>query len=634
MSYTVLARKYRPQSFEELVGQGHVAQTIGNAIAQGRVAHAFLFTGVRGVGKTTTARLLAKSLNCESGPTATPCNTCGPCMDITVGRDVDVQEIDGASNNSVDDVRRLQESIPFRPARDRFKIFIVDEVHMLSTGAFNAFLKTLEEPPPHVKFIFATTESHKVPITIRSRCQRYDFRLIAQGEVATRVREILGHEKITADDATVAIVAREAAGSMRDALTLLDQIVAFGGDTLVGTEVARVLGIAAHDHVRGLADALVLGDAKRALATIRDAEANGADALHFGKQVLETLRDLVVLRTTGNEADLAHWVAEERDAALALTRDIQPAELARLFSMTMRVIDDVSRSATPGMALEMGCLRVATRPQLGALEDLIAKIEMLEARLARGGGGGGSSGGASSGGGRGGYSGQAAGGRRASAADDVAERPRTHTADEHNEPSSLVDASAHAASIMQALSPRRAVPDDQPVVRPAATPERASNPEPSPEPVELAPARPSTPPPLRRAAILEWEPIVARLRETQPALAAIVEQGEARSVSAEKIVLVFQEGSFFGRQASQPQSIEAVAAAAVEFLGARPTVEVRLDAPTGSKTRTLADVERERRQADDESRRREALGHPAVLDALDVFPDARTKLDVRFDVES
>ncbi len=176
MAYTVLARKYRPQSFDDLVGQEHVARTLGNAIESDRVAHAFLFTGVRGVGKTSTARLLAKALNCETGPTPSPCNECGPCVDITAGIDVDVQEIDGASNNSVEDVRRLQESLPYRPQRDRYKIVIVDEVHMLSAGAFNAFLKTLEEPPDHVKFIFATTESHKVPVTISSRCQQDEFR--------------------------------------------------------------------------------------------------------------------------------------------------------------------------------------------------------------------------------------------------------------------------------------------------------------------------------------------------------------------------------------------------------------------------------------------------------------------------
>jgi DNA polymerase-3 subunit gamma/tau len=194
MSYLVLARKWRPQTFDDLVGQEHVSRTLGNAIAQGRVAHAFLFTGVRGVGKTTSARILAKALNCVNGPTATPCLQCSPCKEIAAGVDVDVQEIDGASHTGVDDVRRIQESLPYRPARDRFKILIVDEVHMLSGNAWNAFLKTLEEPPPHVKFIFATTEVHKVPITILSRCQRFDFKMISAARIAERVRFILGEE--------------------------------------------------------------------------------------------------------------------------------------------------------------------------------------------------------------------------------------------------------------------------------------------------------------------------------------------------------------------------------------------------------------------------------------------------------
>src|SRR5262245_39909197 len=201
MSYVVLARKWRPQSFEDLVGQEHVSKTLESAIAAGRVAHAFLFTGVRGVGKTTSARILAKALNCANGPTARPCQTCPQCIEITGGSDVDVQEIDGASYNGIDEVRRLQESLPYRPAPDRSKIFIVDEVHMLSNAAWNAFLKTLEEPPPHVKFIFATTEVHKVPVTILSRCQRYDFKLISTHAIAQRLRFVLEKEGVPADDA-------------------------------------------------------------------------------------------------------------------------------------------------------------------------------------------------------------------------------------------------------------------------------------------------------------------------------------------------------------------------------------------------------------------------------------------------
>ena len=318
MAYTVFARKYRPQTFDDLAGQEHVARTLSNAIGSERVAHAFLFTGVRGVGKTTTARILAKALNCEQGPTATPCNVCDSCKEITAGVDMDVQEIDGASNNSVEDVRRLQESLPFRPARDRFKVVIVDEVHMLSTGAFNAFLKTLEEPPSHVKFIFATTESHKVPVTIRSRCQRYDFRLIPQAVIAERVRRILGEEGVDADDDAVALVAREAAGSMRDALTLLDQLVAFGGQRLVGGEVARHLGIAGRGAIQSVVADVLRGEAGRVLEQLHEALDQGADPIHFTRQTLQLLRDLVVLRVTRDDSALVDLVAEEREAARAL----------------------------------------------------------------------------------------------------------------------------------------------------------------------------------------------------------------------------------------------------------------------------------------------------------------------------
>src|SRR4051812_29585857 len=246
MSYVVLARKWRPQSFDDLVGQEHVSTTIGNAIAQNRVAHAFLFTGVRGVGKTTSARILAKALNCVTGPTATPCQVCPQCVEITAGRDMDVQEIDGASYTGVDDVRRLQSNLGPQPSRDRFKIFIVDEVHMLSNNAWNAFLKTLEEPPPHVKFIFATTEVHKVPITILSRCQRYDFKMITAQMIAGRMRYVLDQESIAAEDGAVSAIAREAAGSMRDGMSLLDQVIAWvgPGEKLTAEGVARVLGIA------------------------------------------------------------------------------------------------------------------------------------------------------------------------------------------------------------------------------------------------------------------------------------------------------------------------------------------------------------------------------------------------------
>jgi DNA polymerase-3 subunit gamma/tau len=392
MSYTVLARKYRPQTFADLSGQEHVTRTLGNAIAAGRVAHAFLFTGVRGVGKTTTARILAKALNCESGPTVTPCGTCAPCKEITQGVDLDVLEMDGASNNSVEDVRRLQETIPFRPARDRFKVVIVDEVHMFSAGAFNAFLKTLEEPPPHVKFIFATTESHKVPITIRSRCQRYDFRLIPQAVVSKRVREILAAERLEADEEAIGIVSREAAGSMRDALTLLDQVVAFSAGKLVGSEVAVGLGIADRQALFEAAQAMLGGDGKTVLDAIAKIAERGLDLLHFARSLVELLRDLVVLRVAGPETELVAMVEEERRRAVELAKTTEALELQRAFHATSLLVDEIAKSQAPRTALEMGLVRIATRPPLRAIDELMRRID---------GAGGGPPAGGAPGGGRG-----------------------------------------------------------------------------------------------------------------------------------------------------------------------------------------------------------------------------------------
>jgi DNA polymerase-3 subunit gamma/tau len=243
MSYQVLARKWRPQFFEDLVGQEHVSQTLKNAITSDRVHHAFLFTGARGVGKTSAARIFAKALNCQEGPTTKPCGVCPSCIEITKSQGIDVLEIDGASNTGVDDIRELRENIRYLPSQSRYKIFIIDEVHMLSINAFNALLKTLEEPPAHAKFIFATTEPHKIPITILSRCQRFDFKKIGLAPLQARLRYIVDQENIQIADSGLAVIARSGGGSMRDALSTLDQVIAFCGDQVGDDEIGSLLGL-------------------------------------------------------------------------------------------------------------------------------------------------------------------------------------------------------------------------------------------------------------------------------------------------------------------------------------------------------------------------------------------------------
>lgn len=300
--YTVVARRYRPQQFADLIGQEHVAQALTNALSTGRVAHGYLFTGARGVGKTSAARILAKAINCVTGPTPTPCDVCDICLSIIAGDDVDVVEIDAASNTGVDNIRDLRQNVGFRPQRARNKVYIVDEVHMLSKGAFNALLKTLEEPPPHVKFIFATTEVQKIPLTILSRCQRFDFASIGPAKVFATLKHIVAKEGLKADDDALHIISRRAGGSMRDAQTLLDQLLGFSDGPLTAETVHALLGTAGDDRVAGLAAAILARDAKTAVEQITAAADRGLQLGDLLDQLIDYWRGLMLVRVAGDAA--------------------------------------------------------------------------------------------------------------------------------------------------------------------------------------------------------------------------------------------------------------------------------------------------------------------------------------------
>ena len=296
MSYEVFARKYRPQTFDDLVGQTHVSRTLKNAVAQNRLAHAYLFVGPRGVGKTSTARILAKSLNCVKGPTVTPCGVCDNCREIAAGNSLDVIEIDGASNNSVEDVRQLRDNVRYAPAKGRYKIYLIDEVHMLSQAAFNALLKTLEEPPPHVKFIFATTEPQKVLPTILSRCQRFDLHRIPANLIAQHLQFIAGKEKITLEPAAAHAIARGAEGGLRDAESMLDQLVAFCGEKIGENDVLNVFGFTSEQTVADLTGQILRGETPGALDLLYQQSESGKDMMRLMSDLIAYLRDLLVFK--------------------------------------------------------------------------------------------------------------------------------------------------------------------------------------------------------------------------------------------------------------------------------------------------------------------------------------------------
>ncbi|AGP33423.1 DNA polymerase III subunit gamma/tau [Sorangium cellulosum] len=679
MSYVVLARKWRPQSFEDLVGQEHVSTTLANAIARDRVAHAFLFTGVRGVGKTTSARILAKALNCVHGPTAKPCQACPACAEITVGADVDVQEIDGASYNGVDEVRKLQESLPYRPARDRFKIFIVDEVHMLSNAAWNAFLKTLEEPPPHVKFIFATTEVHKVPVTILSRCQRYDFKLIGAQQIAARLRWVLEQEKIPADDPALSALAREAAGSMRDAMSLLDQVIAWvgtSGDRITAEGVAKVLGVADRVVLHRLAEALVDGDPAACVRIVGELAQEGYDLPHVARDFLAHLRDLVVAKVCDDPAPLLDLADEEVADARALAARADADDLTRLHQGFSRAFDDIVRSGQPRASLEMALVRLARRPPLLPIDELLRRLGDLERRLNGGGGGGGGGGGAPerapqrpgapSGGaaaprrgaaeaapeearGAGAapaYGAAASGAARANGA--AANGAMANGAMANGAAANVVSlvngapgVNGAAASFAGSAAPAfagaaapafakapyangAAAPAYRPDSAPPPSPRGALYSVPQSAPAAPAPSGPvsrtsSAPPPAMSASDLAtWRAVITAVRAQRPALASVLEHAAVLELSPTRVVLGYEANSFLSGQATEPAARDMLARVLQSHFGG-PAELVFETITRGSAGPSLAQVETAERKARVDAARRAVADHPLVTAAIELL---------------
>jgi DNA polymerase-3 subunit gamma/tau len=378
MSYQVLALKWRPQTFDQMVGQDFISRTLKNAVTSGRVAHAFLFTGSRGVGKTSAARILAKCLNCDQGPAPAPCNDCSSCKEITEGRSLDVYEIDGASNTSVDDIRELRENVKYLPRPGKRRVYIIDEVHMLSKSAFNALLKTLEEPPEHVVFIFATTEPHKVPETIQSRCQRFDFRRIPRTKILGRLQEMAKAEDREIDDSALAAVAKAADGSMRDAQSLLDQIISYCGSSVTNDAVAEILGIAGREYFFRISQAILGQDPKGCIEALDEIYRSGYDINQFYHDLAEHFRNLLVASLLPDPASVLEMADGEIQELKKQAEQASPEDLRRLVSILLKAEEDVLRSQLPRMGMEITLIKMAHLGRLEPLEKILAKITAFE----------------------------------------------------------------------------------------------------------------------------------------------------------------------------------------------------------------------------------------------------------------
>ncbi len=375
MKYQVIARKFRPQIFEEVVGQKPIVQTLQNAIQLDRIGHAYLFSGPRGVGKTTTARILAKGLNCVQGPAVTPCNQCHSCREIAAGQSMDVLEIDAASNTGVDNIRELRENARYAPSRDRYKIFIIDEVHMLSTSAFNALLKILEEPPSHVAFIMATTERHKLPATILSRCQQFIFRTISPLEIQSHLREIANREGIHIDDRALAYIVRAAEGSMRDAQSLLDQIISFSGQQVVDEDVRDVLGFIPGEILDQTLDALAERDSRALLNNIGIVLDQGLNLQQYVREFIGKIRDLFLLKLGLDEKVLGS--ADEKKALASRAERYSEQDLIRFFDMLLHLENDLRSTSQPRFHLEVGFVKLAKIGHVRDIEDVIRELRSL-----------------------------------------------------------------------------------------------------------------------------------------------------------------------------------------------------------------------------------------------------------------
>ncbi len=561
MSYLVLARKWRPQVFEDVVGQRPITQTLQNAISQKRVAHAFLFTGARGVGKTSTARILAKALNCEAGPQVNPCNQCTTCHEISGGISMDVIEIDGASNRGIDEIRELRENVRYTPAKSRYKVYIIDEIHMLTREAFNALLKTLEEPPPHIIFVFATTEPHKIPATILSRCQRYDFKRIPLKEIVGNLKRIVEEEKIQLSQRGLLAIAQAADGSLRDAQSLLDQVISYGGREIQDGDIAEILGLVDRKILCDTIDAIAGRDITRCVEIVEQVYHFGYDLQHFCRELLQYLRNLILMKVSQHPEGLMELPEEEMAVLKKQAERFRFEHLNHLFSLLLRGENEIAQSTFPRTMLEMTLIRMATlRPTL-PIDEILKKLEKLD---------------------KSGPSRIGAGTEDESRAD---ERP---------------------AGPIEAGTPVNTAEETDPL-----PPEKSMEPDNSPEEGDSGGG-------LQEVLEETWRKLVDFTRGRNPILGSFLAMGTLMDVDDKKIEIGFEKDSFHYDRISEKENRSQLEAICHEFLQRRAKVIISpLDQRVGLKKRGVPETEERLPHKPSSGKDREE--NPLIQEALRLF---------------
>ena len=592
MEFQVSARKYRPSSFIEVLGQSHVVQTLTNAINRKRVAHAYVFSGMRGVGKTTVARILAKSLNCEQGPTSHPCGTCPSCVEITRGNSVDVIEIDGASNTGVDDVRELRENVKFAPFHGTYRVYIIDEVHMLSNSAFNALLKTLEEPPSHSVFIFATTEVHKIPATILSRCQHFTFRRISRLEIIKQLRHVATQTGVTVEDRSLSALARASEGSMRDALSLLDQAVSFGGERIQHEDLEVLIGSVPDELVRLMVEAILSHQASQTMSLVGQLVDQGFDVRVYCREILERFRNLLVACVVPSRPQVQSLLElgdEEVDQAIAQARQLSEPYLQALFAIFSRTEDGLRGSSHPRFLIEAAVVRAAL------LDPVTATSTGIEQK--------------------------------------ASPPPQSALQTKASPPVPSTPVPAQLAKVQAPVEKQVATPS-QPRPKPSGgatamfpspTPSAEGRPaSPKVAPANGEPSRPSPKPADQPSSAppvtLNWEQVVERVIDDHPNIGSFLEKGSVVTMTADQVVLGYSKRDSIARwRTDKPENRVLIGQICEEFTGRPMKIQVIEFQDGQDHPPSIGELRAKKKLEHDQDLIENVKAHPLVKQALELF---------------